>query len=116
VAAVNQAKPVTALYPAGLEAATNPLSRFLGLMGKPGLEKGHALLINPCSSIHTFFMRFPIDVVFIDRQSRVVKTAEAVKPWRVVLGGKGAHAVLELPAGTLGASALSPGDHLPLAL
>jgi uncharacterized protein len=85
-------------------------------MGRRSLEPGHALLIKPCSSIHTFFMRFPIDVVFLDRDSRVVRTAQHVKPWRILLGAKGAHAVIELPAGTLDTTELKPGDQLDIAL
>ena len=95
--------------------ANQPHTRFLGLMGRSRLEAGEALLIKPCSSIHTFFMRFPIDVVFVDKGSRVVKIAESVKPWRFLLGGKGAHAVLELPSGALASTDLKVGDHLDLA-
>lgn len=102
--------------PDQLRVARNPLSRFLGLMGRPSLEDGHGLLIKPCSSIHTFFMRFPIDVVFVDKDARVVKTATAVKPWRFLLGGKGAHAVIELPAGALNNPGMKPGDQLDIAI
>ena len=98
-----------------LDRASNPFSRFLGLMGRSRLEEGGGLLIEPCSSIHTFFMRFPIDVVFIDRDSRVVKIAENVKPWRIMLGGKGAHAVVELAGGVLAGTAITVGDQLDLA-
>jgi uncharacterized protein len=80
-----------------------------------GLEPDRALVIEPCSSIHTFFMRFPIDVVFIDRDSRVLKVAECVKPWRVLLGGKGAHAAVELAGGVLAGAAIKVGDQLDLA-
>ena len=85
-------------------------------MGRRSLEPGHALLIKPCSSIHTFFMRFPIDVVFVDKNRRVVKTAGHVKPWRILLGGKGAHAVIELPAGALDTTEIKSGDQLDIAL
>ena len=95
-----------------LDRASNPFSRFLGLMGRSRLEEGGGLLIEPCSSIHTFFMRFPIDVVFIDRDSRVVRMAENVKPWRIMLGGKGAHAVVELAGGVLAGTAITVGDQL----
>jgi uncharacterized membrane protein (UPF0127 family) len=101
---------------ATLRRADTPITRFLGLMGRSRLEHGHGLLIKPCSSIHTFFMRFPIDVVFVDRQARVVKVAQRVKPWRLLLGGKGAHAVIELPAGALAAAEVNPGDQLDIAL
>ncbi|HEX5939275.1 MAG TPA: DUF192 domain-containing protein [Dehalococcoidia bacterium] len=100
---------------ATVSVAGNPLSRFLGLMGRSRLEPDCALVIRPCSSIHTFFMRFPIDVVFIDLDSRVVKIAENVKPWRIMLGGKGAHAVVELAGGVLAGTAITVGDQLDLA-
>lgn len=86
----------------------------MGLMGRKGLDEGEALYIAPCSSIHTFFMRFPIDVAFVDRENRVVKVAEAVKPWRVLMGAKGAHAVVELSAGSLGRAGVADGDQLEL--
>jgi uncharacterized protein len=94
------------------EVADNPFKRLFGLMGRKHLPQGHGLFLRPCSSIHTFFMRFPIDVVFIDRDNRVVKLCPAVKPWRFVLGGKGAHAVLELPAGALDGATLAAGTQI----
>ncbi len=89
-------------------------SRFWGLMGRRSLPEGRGLLITPCSSIHMFFMRFPLDVVFIDREHRVVKVVNGIKPWRAALGGKGAHSALELPAGTASSAGLEPGDALEL--
>jgi uncharacterized membrane protein (UPF0127 family) len=69
-----------------------------GLLGRSGLARGDGLLIRPAGSIHTFFMRFAIDAVFLDRDLVVRKVATAVKPWRLVFA-RGAHSVLELPAG-----------------
>ncbi|MPZ23828.1 MAG: DUF192 domain-containing protein [Dehalococcoidia bacterium] len=92
--------------------ATSFLSRLRGLMGRRSLADGEGIYIRPCSSIHTFFMRFPIDVAFLDRDGRVLRTAEAVGPWRFRLGGRGAHAVVELKAGTLTAVRLGVGDRL----
>jgi len=69
-----------------VEVASNPWSRFWGLMGRRGLDPGHGLLIKPCSSIHMFFMRFPIDVVFLDRDNVVVKVVHGIKPWRMAMG------------------------------
>lgn len=100
--------------PADLKIAGNPWARFWGLMGRKSIAPHEALLIKPCSSIHTFFMRFPIDVAFVDRSGTVVKTRQALKPWRVLLGGKGAHAVLELPAGGLRRHNIVPGATLQL--
>lgn len=94
-----------------VEVASNPWSRFWGLMGRRGLEPGHGLLIKPCSSIHMFFMRFPIDVVFLDRDNVAVKVVHSIKPWRMAMGGGGKNA-LELPAGTAAAAGISDGDQL----
>lgn len=87
-------------------------TRFLGLMGQRSLRAGDGLWIDPCNSIHTFFMRIPIDVLFLDRERRVVKVFPALVPWRTTrIYGK-ARTVLELPAGTLAASRTSEGDQL----
>ncbi len=87
-------------------------SRFWGLMGRRSLPEGEALLIIPCSSVHTAFMRFPIDVVFLDVEDRVVKVVSELKPFRIAMGMKGARRVLELPAGTAGRARLEQGDRL----
>src|SRR5688572_18871189 len=71
-------------------------SRFWGLMGRRPLPDGQGLLLRPCTSVHTFFMRFPIDVIFLDRTNTVVKIIPSMKPWRAALGGRGAHSALEL--------------------
>ena len=89
--------------------ATSIWSRFWGLMGRARLAEGHGLLITPCSSIHMFFMRFAIDVVFLDRSLRVTKVVHAIKPWRVALGG-GGHSALELLPGAALAAGVEVGD------
>jgi hypothetical protein len=76
-------------------------SRFLGLMGKPGLPEGEGLLIRSCNSIHMFFMRFSIDVLFLDRDYTIVKLIRNLKPGSVVGSVPGAWQVLELAAGTV---------------
>lgn len=73
-------------------------SRGRGLLGRRGLEPREGLLIRPSSSVHTWFMRFPIDVVYLDREWRVTKVVPDLKPWRFSWG-RGAHMVLELAAG-----------------
>ena len=85
-------------------------SRFWGLMGRRTLGEEEGLLIEPCSSIHTMFMRFSIDVIFLDKEHRVVKIA-TVPPFRAALG-RGSHAVLEVPAGTAERNGLEVGDAL----
>ena len=87
-------------------------ARFLGLMGRAGLPAGHGLLLDGDNSIHTFFMRFPIDVVFLDRQQRIVHLMHRVAPWRVSKIVWRARSVLELPPGTLAATGTSVGDVL----
>src|SRR5579859_3638669 len=75
-------------------------SRFVGLMGRRELPEGEALCIRPCSSIHMFFMRFPIDAVFVDADGVIVRIYGSIKPWRATWIVRGAKACLELPAGT----------------
>jgi uncharacterized protein len=88
-------------------------TRLRGLMGRGELEPGEGLLLRPSGSIHTCFMRFAIDVVFLDRELRVLAMSPAVRPWRLRLQ-RGARAVLELPAGEAGRAGIAPGEHLTL--
>ncbi|SET23262.1 DUF192 domain-containing protein [Stigmatella erecta] len=94
------------------ERATSFVDRFLGLMGRGSLAFGEGMHIVPCNSIHTFFMRIPIDVAFLDPEGTVVKQLLAMPPWRVSSLVFKAHSVLELPAGTLAASGTQEGDRL----
>src|SRR6266699_484973 len=93
--------------------ADRPLSRLRGLLGRHELPESEGLLITPESSIHTWFMRFPIDVVFLDATLTVLGTRENVGSWRVA-GWRGARSVLELPAGACQQRKLRPGDRLVL--
>ena len=95
------------------EVAESTLARMRGLLGRKGLAAGHGMLINPAPSVMTFFMRFPIDVVFLDRERRIVRIAESLPPWRVA-GARRAVAALELPAGTAAARGLAEGETLVL--
>jgi uncharacterized membrane protein (UPF0127 family)/ActR/RegA family two-component response regulator len=92
--------------------ADTPYSRFRGLMGRRGLDDDEGMLL-VTSSIHTSFMRFPIDAVFLDRSFTVVRIKPALKPWRVAIAWS-AHAVIELPAGTAAHAGLEPGEQLSL--
>lgn len=96
------------------ELARTFLSRGLGLMGRASLEPGNGLLIYPEWSVHTFFMRFPIDVLFVDRQDRVMGLRAAMPPYRPYAGAWGARYVIELPSGLLAATGTQPGDQLLL--
>jgi len=88
-------------------------SRMRGLLGRRDLEAGEGLLIRPTNSVHMFFMRFAIDVVFLDRELVVRKVVEALRPWRLA-GCRGARAALELPAGTAGRRGITVGERLTL--
>ncbi len=89
--------------------AETPLTRARGLLGRAGLQRDEGILLRPASSIHMWFMRFAIDAVFLDRESRVLRVAEHLKPWRLA-GCRGASAVVELPAGECERIGLAPGD------
>jgi uncharacterized protein len=91
--------------------ADSPVTRMKGLLGRKELKPGEGILLRPASSIHTFFMRFPIDAVFLDDGLRVVGISDDVRPWRAA-AKRGAHSVLELPAGESARRGLAVGDQL----
>jgi uncharacterized membrane protein (UPF0127 family) len=93
------------------ELATTFWTRFRGLMGRPSLAPDEGMLFRPGGSIHMFFMRFPIDAVFCDRDLLVLKVVRDLKPWRMA-GARGAKVVLELAAGAAGE--LREGERLTL--
>jgi uncharacterized membrane protein (UPF0127 family) len=95
------------------EVAERPLRRMRGLLGRSALLRDEGLLLRPAPSIHTWFMRFPIDAVFLDRDLRVIDTASAVRPWRFA-ARRGARAVLELAAGEAARQGIRPGMQLEL--
>ena len=96
-----------------LEAAHTGPTRRRGLLGRDGLERGEGLWIAPCESVHTFFMRFPIDLVYLDRERRIKKARSAVGPWRLS-ACLSAHSILELPAGTIRETQTERGDTLEI--
>jgi len=93
--------------------ANKPWSRMRGLLGRSTLPSGEGLLLKPAGSVHTFFMRFPIDVVFLDRELTVVGVAPEVRAWRTA-GRRGAKSALELPAGEAARRGIEPGVRLEL--
>lgn len=107
VRALNQTKGT--VIADNVAVARSMWSRFWGLMGRARLAEGHGLHIIPCSSIHMFFMRFAIDVVFLDKSLRVTKVVHGIKPWRAALGG-GGHSALELLPGAALATGVEVGD------
>ena len=86
--------------------------RAAGLLGREEWPEGCALWIRPCPSVHTFFMRFSLDIIFLDREYRVARRIPHARPWRCFSGGHHAHSVLELAAGWLSEDALTTGDVL----
>ena len=91
--------------------AETALTRMKGLLGRASLPSGEGILLKPASSVHMAFMRFAIDAVFLDRDLRVVKIADDLKPWRAA-GARGAKSVVELPAGEAARRGLTVGDRL----
>jgi uncharacterized protein len=92
--------------------ADRPLSRLRGLLGRGELPAGEGILLVPGGSIHTLFMRFPIDVVFLDRDDRVVGTRSTLRPWRMAFAR--ARKTLELAAGEVQRLGLESGEQLVL--
>lgn len=96
-----------------VEIADSSPTRNKGLLGRTELPRGGGLWIVPCQSVHTFFMRFPLDLVYIDRHNRVKKVRRAVPAWRIS-ACLSANSILELPAGTIDHSRTAPGHQLAL--
>ena len=95
------------------EVPKSSFARARGLLGRSGLEPGGGMLIDAAPSVHMFFMRFPIDVVFLDRDWKVVRVVHRLRPWRVA-GARRAVAALELPAGAAAEAGIEEGDVLSL--
>jgi uncharacterized protein len=95
------------------EIPRSSFARMRGLLGRSGLEPGTGMLIDAAPSVHMFFMRFPIDVVFLDRDRKVVGVRHGLRPWRVA-GARRAVAALELPAGAATEAGVEEGDVLVL--
>ena len=93
------------------EVPKSSFARMRGLLGRSGLAPGTGMLIDAAPSVHMFFMRFPIDVVFLDRDRKVVGVRHGLRPWRVA-GARRAVAALELPVGVAAAAGIHEGDVL----
>jgi hypothetical protein len=94
-----------------LEVADSASRRNKGLLGRERLSPGEGLWIVPCEAVHTFGMRFPIDLVYLDRKHRILKTRSHVRPGRLS-ACLSAHSVIELPSGTVRDTQTVPGDTL----
>jgi uncharacterized protein len=88
------------------------VARAKGLLGRRALPRGEGLLIRPCMGVHSFFMKFPIDVVFLDRQNRVVAAVENLKPQRITRIWLSSVSVIEVPAGAVAASETVVGNQM----
>ncbi len=97
-----------------LIAAESVFSRMKGLLGKKSLEIGEGLLIRPCKGVHTFGMKFPIDVIVLDNDNYVIAVSDSLAPNRLTPLYRRAASVLELPAGTLASTTTSVGDKLEI--
>lgn len=95
------------------DVADTSAKRQKGLLGRDRLDAGQGLWIVPCESVHTWFMRFPIDVLYLDRKKKVRKLRKAMRPWRLSICWS-AHSVLELPAGIIEQTGTEQGDQLDL--
>jgi hypothetical protein len=95
-----------------IEVAASATQKVKGLLGRECLEDGQGLLFKGAGSLHTLFMRFPIDVIYTDKHGKVVKLARAVRPFKLVAAPLRCHYALELPAGAILASKTQVGDHL----
>lgn len=84
-----------------IRLADTPATRIIGLMFKKNIKGADGLLLDPCNSIHTFFMRYSLDVVFLSKSNEVIKVIRNLKPWRMTLIYFKARKTLELPAGKL---------------
>ena len=91
--------------------ATRFVHRLAGLLGRKSLARTEGLLLHPCNAVHTFFMRFSIDCIFLDKSDRIIKTVEAIRPWRMACCGR-ASKVLETAEGVVAQTNLVPGNNL----
>ncbi len=94
--------------------ASRRLDRAVGLLGRSHLDEGEALWITPCHGVHTWFMRFTIDVIAMDADGVIVDAVSKLRPWRMRLPKPGAYSVLELPAGTLLTAPVKVGDRIQI--
>ena len=97
-----------------VSVADNPITRLMGLMGKPGLPESHGLWIVPCADIHSCFMRFEFDAIFVDKAGKVLHVEQNMKPWRMSKFVKGGRAVLELNGGVIAQTGTEIGDMIEL--
>ncbi len=95
-----------------IRLADDLLGRLRGFLLRPAPEPGEGILLSPCQGVHMFGMRYPLDVVFIDDEGQIVRIYESLRPWRWTAVDRSASHALELPPGTVRATATRVGDAL----
>jgi hypothetical protein len=91
--------------------AANPLTRMKGLLGRSSMPSSEAIILRPASSIHTLFMRFGLDIIYVDRENQILKVVRDLAPFRFS-SARGAMSVIEMAAGATGGHDLRAGDRL----
>jgi uncharacterized membrane protein (UPF0127 family) len=97
-----------------IEVASTSVQKVKGLLGRDCLADGQGLLFKHCASLHTFFMQFPIDIIFADKKCKVLKIAPDVRPFKLVAAPLRSFYAIELPTGAIERSGTRVGDHLEL--
>lgn len=95
-----------------VELARTPWTRLVGLLGRDRLDPDSGMWLEPCDSVHMLFMRFPLDVIFVDAEGTVVDVVPGLKPWRATWPRARARATLELPVGAVARTGTRAGDIL----
>jgi len=94
--------------------ANTPFKRMKGLLGKKEFREGQALILKPCNSIHTFFLRFAIDVIFVDKHNKIIEAISHLKPFRLTCVYWLSALAIELPSGTIQSTLTCKGDTLQI--
>ncbi|MGE0885038.1 MAG: DUF192 domain-containing protein [Blastocatellales bacterium] len=89
-------------------------TRLRGLIGRRRLAPAEALWLRPCNGVHTWWMHYAIDVIFLDRELRIVKLVENMRPFRLTAPHRAARSVLEMPANSISRAQLKVGDQLEM--
>lgn len=97
-----------------LNIANTFKKRFFGLMTMKELQSDEGLILAPCNGVHTFFMKFPIDVLYLDKDNRIIEIFTQVEPWRVLPASKNTCSVMELPGGTIAKTGTKKGHRLSI--
>jgi hypothetical protein len=114
VRVINTTRGAVLAERAGL--ADSVMTRAVGLMGQASLPEGSGLVIDPCTSIHMFFMRFAIDALYVAQNGTVLRAVSNLRPWRLGPISLSSRYVVELPSGTIARTGTQAGDQLQVAL